>query len=345
MRSDVTIVIAPKDWYSQAVDQLRCVLQSSSVSSIIYLVSPPHPPALEEELAQACRVHPHLRVLRMEEALVNPYAMRQAALDQVTTTYAVFLGNDTFPHPGWLEALVAAAEDEPTALAVQPLILERSVTHDDSLHVWWHPPRLLHLPSDTSSGADAGCGDGSYAFVPRFDNEMVTRQQADCQRALGRQSLDFLEDHAVLVRTAAFARPAAPLWDPRACHRREFFDLAWSVAAAGGKCLLAPNAVVTYRKVRPLLPSDLPLFVARRHDEASVLSYGAPSLPPAPAPRPRPTRAPPSHSLARPRPALAPSRGLTRGGGLPLTSQSTWTPSGASAAPRTAGTRATATKR
>ena len=36
--------------------------------------------------------------------------------------------------------------------------------------------------------------------------------------------------------------------------------------------LLAPAAVVTYRKVRPLLPSDLPLFVARRHDEASALS-------------------------------------------------------------------------
>ena len=105
----------------------------------------------------------------------------------------------------------------------------------------------------------------------RFDNAMVSRRQAECQRLLGRQWLGFLEDHALLVRTAAFVG-ATPLWDPAACHRREFFDLAWTVARAGGGVLLEPNAVVTYRKVRPLLPSDLPLFVARRHDEPSALA-------------------------------------------------------------------------
>ena len=178
---------------------------------------------MDEELERACREHPHLRVIRADEELVNPYAMRQAALEQVTTRYAVFLGNDAFPHQSWLEALVAAAEDEPTALVVQPLILERSSTHDDSLHVWWDEPRLLRL------GGEEGA---AHLLVTRFDNKMVAKQQKECQRLLGRQWLSFLEDHALLVRTAAFARGSPPLWDPRACHRREFFDLVWTVAGA-----------------------------------------------------------------------------------------------------------------
>ena len=37
--SDVTIVIAPKDWYSLAVEQLRAVLQTTAVQvhELIYL--------------------------------------------------------------------------------------------------------------------------------------------------------------------------------------------------------------------------------------------------------------------------------------------------------------------
>ena len=75
-RTDVTLVIAPKDWYSLAVEQLRAVLQSPPVAAILYLVSPPHPPELDEELAVACKAcHANLRVLR-HDMLVNPYAMR-----------------------------------------------------------------------------------------------------------------------------------------------------------------------------------------------------------------------------------------------------------------------------
>ena len=44
------------------------------------------------------------------------------------------------------------------------------------------------------------------------------------------------------------------------------------MGAAGFTALLQPASVVTYRKVRPLRVGDLPIFVARRHDEASLKS-------------------------------------------------------------------------
>lgn len=76
--------------------------------------------------------------------LENPYAMRERAAEDVRTRYAAFLGNDTFPTAGWLEAVIAVAEARLECAVVQPIILERSVTHDDNtLHVWWHPLRLL----------------------------------------------------------------------------------------------------------------------------------------------------------------------------------------------------------
>ena len=60
---------------------------------------------LADALAAAQARHPHLRVLRLG-LLENPYAMRQRAAEDVRTRYAAFLGNDTFPTAGWLEAMV-----------------------------------------------------------------------------------------------------------------------------------------------------------------------------------------------------------------------------------------------
>ena len=103
-----TLVIVPKEWYSWAVEQLRHVLQQPC-AELIYLLSPPYPAELAEALAAAQALHPHLRVLH-QPPLENPYAMLQRATEEVATRYAAFLGNDTFPTPGWLEELVAVAE-------------------------------------------------------------------------------------------------------------------------------------------------------------------------------------------------------------------------------------------
>ena len=88
-------------------------------------------------------------------------------------------------------------------------------------------------------------------------NELCTRNEG----------LLFLEDHCVLVRTAMFESPMPPLFDPAACFRWEFFDLAWSVRARGGQVGMACDSVVVYEKAGPLASGDLPYYLARRHDE------------------------------------------------------------------------------
>jgi len=184
-----TVVVAPKEWYSWAVEQLWAVLETSPCAELIYLLSPPFPAELADALAAAQARHPHLRVLRLG-LLENPYAMRQRAAEDVRTRYAAFLGNDTFPTAGWLEALVAVAEARLECAVVQPIILERSVTHDDTLHVWWHPLRLL----DHEDGR-------SPQLLTRFDEAATRHRQPALQQRLGpEQRLQFVEDHALLVR-------------------------------------------------------------------------------------------------------------------------------------------------
>ena len=107
--------------------------------------------------------------------------------------------------------------------------------------------------------------------------------------------------HCILVRVACF--PAdAPLFDPEACFRREFFDLFWSIRRRGGEVALAATSIVIYDRLawRPRVPTaaaepgagdkenaapsvdccgagyalepldDFVNFAARRHDEISA---------------------------------------------------------------------------
>ena len=89
----VTLIIAPKDWYAHAEEQLTTSLEHSDVAEVLYLLSPPVPETLTAALDAACRAHSHLRVLRMGE-LENPYAMRQAAMEQVTHLTFYFVSLD-----------------------------------------------------------------------------------------------------------------------------------------------------------------------------------------------------------------------------------------------------------
>ena len=225
----VTLVIVPKEWHFHAVAHLRAILDGPRVAAILYMVSEPLPAELAATLELAASENVgYLSILHMAP-FDNPYALRQAAAERVRTPYYAVLGNDTFPASGWLDALVTAAEQTPKAAVVQPIILERSVTHDDTLHVWWRPLRLRRAAEQYQ---------GSCELVASFDNNLVQRKLPELQRLLRRQQLDFLEDHALLVRVSAFPSEAPPLWDPRACFRREFFDLSFTCMARGLVVLL-----------------------------------------------------------------------------------------------------------
>ena len=64
------------------------------------------------------------------------------------------------------------AEADARVGVVQPLILEQSVTHDNTLHVWWQPLTLTHtLTHDEPQ------------LLTRFDNARTLLQKSEAQVA------------------------------------------------------------------------------------------------------------------------------------------------------------------
>lgn len=53
-----------------------------------------------------------------------------------------------------------------------------------------------------------------------------------------------MEDHALLVRKEALLE--FELFDPNACYRREFFDMAWNVRMQSSACrlLMPPHSIL-----------------------------------------------------------------------------------------------------
>jgi hypothetical protein len=167
----------------------------------------------------------------------------------------------------WLEELVGYAEGNPQHWAVMPLLLEKN-SKRYGLHVWWDTTEVQ--PSDPACGLS-----GMSVFYAKFDNdallEPVHSLPSLLAGKLAAKPLLFLEDHCVLARTACFSS-TQPLFDPRACYRREFFDLAWQIRARGGDVGMALRSVVVYEKVQPLQLEDLPYFLHRRQDELCFMS-------------------------------------------------------------------------
>ena len=289
--SEVTILFAPKEFHSLSQASLSSIIDSgiaAAVARVVVVIAPPIEANVERGL-RALAQCAGLSVVEVEP-FSNPYTVRNELTAGITTKYTLHMNSDVFGLDKggsipWLEALVLTADANPTWWCTMPMLMERTSRRPDitHLHVWWssvsaelrfpHEPRLkakfdneiVNKVIDVGlgggrggSGSGGGGGGGEAgASLEELANELCSRNEG----------LLFLEDHCVLVRTAMFESPMPPLFDPAACFRWEFFDLAWSVRARGGQVGMACDSVVVYEKAGPLAAGDLPYYLARRHDE------------------------------------------------------------------------------
>ena len=75
----------------------------------------------DEEVA-ILREHRRKRHFTLVEVGENRYFSEgnNIGVDHASTDYVVFLNNDAFVHPGWIETLAATMEDDPSIAAVGP---------------------------------------------------------------------------------------------------------------------------------------------------------------------------------------------------------------------------------
>jgi GT2 family glycosyltransferase len=253
----VTIVIVPREQFSKARRSLESILAHTDPSVPLVYVDGNSPPPIARYLREMAATR-GFRLLRTNYYLGANEA-RNLGLAHVRTPYVAFLDNDVAVAPGWLEALLACAE-ETGAWAVGPLYLIGDPSRP-----------LIHT-------AGAACriieenGTRRMYERHRFGNAPL----AAAHGQLVRQPIDLIEFHCCLVRTAVFER-LGPL-DEKLISFLDHNDFCLNIAAAGGSVYLEPAAVVTHLAPPPWAPYDLPGFVLRWSDawmETSLAHFAA----------------------------------------------------------------------
>jgi GT2 family glycosyltransferase len=242
---DTTIVVVPRERFSTSEVALETLLANTPTGVPVIYVDAGSPPRIASYLRGAAAAR-GIRLVRQDGHL-SPNQARNLAIPLVETTYVVFIDNDALVEPGWLDAMVACAE-ETGAWAVGPLYFEGDPVD-----------RIIHV---------AG---GRMDIVEREGRREIETEHvhqgtrlSSVAGELHRSRTDFVEFHCMLVRRAVLDK-LGPL-DPELYSTREHLDLCLSIEAAGGEVWFEPSALVTYSTPPPLAWYDVSFFLRRWSD-------------------------------------------------------------------------------
>ena len=241
----VTIVVVPRERFSLVERSLASIAANTTAPHRLVYVVGAAPTYVEAFLQTACAEHGYDLIVHAEP--LSPNAARNLGLARVTTRYVAFLDNDVVVAPGWLEALVACAEETGGDI-VGPLC-------------------LIGEPGDGIVHSAGGC----LEFVPRDGTrELVARHFMNVDLKTSpvppvREHRDFIEGHGLLVRRAVFEHVGP--WDEELLALFDYVDLALYVKKLGGSVWLEPTALISYLAFEDFTVGDLDYFALRWSDD------------------------------------------------------------------------------
>jgi GT2 family glycosyltransferase len=242
----VTIVVTPRDRYSAAVRSLTTLVENTKLPHRLIYVSGGDPPHVLGPLREMCRRQEYELIERPDYLGSN--AARNLGLARVSTPYVVFVENDVVVEPGWLEALLACADDTGAAI-VGPLILfgepEEGFSH--------------------SAGGDFTHRDEGGHLV-LVENHRLTNVDLQAKLVtLRRSRCDFVEFHCVLVRRSLFDRIG---WLDEAFGAAvENIDLCLLARGLGEPVYVEPESVVSIVAGEGVLLGDTDFWAVRWSEE------------------------------------------------------------------------------
>jgi glycosyltransferase involved in cell wall biosynthesis len=237
-----TIAVVPRERFSFTREALERLYAVTTPPFRLVYVDGGSPRHIREYLATQAQKY-GFDLVRTGHYL-SPNEARNLAARLVGTKYVVFIDNDVLVTPGWLDALVACAE-ETGAWVVGPLYCIG-------------PPELhtVHMAGGTCHVLEEA---GRRRLMDR--HRLVGKRWGDIRSSVTRESVELMEFHCMLVRMEAFER-VGPL-DEALLSVHEHLDLCMTILQAGGPIYFEPAAVVTWMAPPPLAWSDLPFFLRR----------------------------------------------------------------------------------
>ena len=238
----VTIVMTARERHSLAEVAIASVASETPGGYRFVYVDVCSPSWLRESLSELSRRRP-FDLVTIDEPL-SPQQARLAVAPSVDTDYVVFIDNDVQVEPGWLDALVACA-DETGAGIVGPLYLWGDGMNAPTIHM--AGGRLREIPL-------AG------ARVLEEHHLLADEDPGHVAAQLARRPTDFVEFHCLLMRTSLLRDGVL---DPSLHCVHEHIDASLAARARGFATWIEPRARVTYLARTDTMLDELAFFRER----------------------------------------------------------------------------------
>ena len=244
---DVTIVVVPRDHFSDARESLESIYAHTDMPFDLVYVDGNSPPAVERYLRDQSNAR-SFRLIRTSHYL-SPNTARNLGARDVQTRYIVFMDNDIVVAPDWLKPLVQCAEETDAGI-VGPLTFENRPLHN-----------RVHFSGGQASVEESQV-DG------RTERHILDRISKHIPA--GRETTECAEFHCMLVRTEDFRRVGG--LDEKMLSTRENLDFCMAIAAAGGGIYVEPRSRITYLPPVRMALADVPFFALRWSDAWDLAS-------------------------------------------------------------------------
>ncbi len=236
--SPVAVVVLPRERMSTTVLCLQYLYAFTDLPFRVLVIDVNSPPDVADAIKDFAKRHAGCEVLRLDR-FVFPYEARNLALAHPSTRvpWVAFLDNDVKVGPGWLGALVTAAEEAKADVAHPLFLIEQA---------GW---TSIHM----SRGTLREVGTGADMRL-----EPVMEQKGaplDAAQGLARQIDDHVEFHALLARRRVFDE-IGPFTE---LCLGEDVEFSLRLRERGIPIVFEPRSVITY-VADPVARSDKAYF-------------------------------------------------------------------------------------
>ena len=243
MQEQITIVVIPRDRFSSVIQCARSILDHTRMPFRLAFLDFGYSKATLVKLQALCAKVP-TDIVTLGPSI--PMVAFREFLPRVTTRYLVWVDNDTFVAPGWMEALLDRAAKG--ARVIMPLTLEREGIDID--------PRKIPLRNHVSHSELRKVTVDGTEYV--FDYKPF-RRAAPEEIPQGGHTIDFFELHTFFAETEVLRQLEYP---PMVV--REHIDLGMQLHRLGIDVWCEPQSRVHFDNIheRPSW-SDLRFFFYR----------------------------------------------------------------------------------
>ncbi|MEL6780394.1 MAG: glycosyltransferase [Cyanobacteria bacterium J06597_16] len=262
----VTIIVVPRERFQFTQRSLESLYENTHYPFHLIYIDNNSPDHIREYLDNQAQQKGFERV--RSPYYLSPNQARNAGLRRVKTPFVVFVDNDIVFSSGWLTALMTC-ERETGASVIGSLVCQYEPLHT-IVHCiggdYMAPDEYIKF-SRGERGPKANTDNaGQWTIEEKtyFQNQPID----EVKDQIHRQTVGFIEFHAMLVRTSLFNRIG--LLDEGFSCTKEYLDFCMTVIRLGEPIYLEPASVVTFL-THPPAPtmelSDLPYFMLRWSDE------------------------------------------------------------------------------